>query len=36
VPFLLSQPLKPAFRARAMADVRNFDIFDFTCNGIAL
>jgi phosphonoacetate hydrolase len=36
VPFLLSQPLKPAFRARAMADVRNFDIFDFTCNGMAL
>jgi phosphonoacetate hydrolase len=33
VPFLLSHPLTPAFGARAKADVRNFDIFDFTCNG---
>lgn len=33
VPLLFSQPLKPAYRARAMADVRNFDLFDFTCNG---
>jgi phosphonoacetate hydrolase len=33
VPFLLSHPLIPAFAARAKADVRNFDIFDFTCNG---
>jgi phosphonoacetate hydrolase len=33
VPFLLSHPLVPAFAARARADVRNFDIFDFTCNG---
>ena len=29
-------PLKPEYRARAMADVRNFDLFDFTCNGMAL
>ena len=33
VPFLLSHPLMPAFATRAKADVRNFDIFDFTCNG---
>jgi phosphonoacetate hydrolase len=35
VPFLINRPLKPAWRARAEADVRNFDIFDFTCNGFA-
>jgi phosphonoacetate hydrolase len=33
VPFVLSAPLKPAYAARAAADVRNFDIFDFTVNG---
>jgi phosphonoacetate hydrolase len=33
VPFLLSHPLVPSFATRAKADVRNFDIFDFTCNG---
>jgi phosphonoacetate hydrolase len=33
VPFLLSAPLKPDYAARAKADVRNFDIFEFTCNG---
>ncbi len=33
VPFLLSEPLKPDYLTRARADVRNFDIFDFTCNG---
>jgi phosphonoacetate hydrolase len=33
VPFLLSEPLKPAYAARARADVRNFDLFDFVCNG---
>jgi phosphonoacetate hydrolase len=36
VPFVFSHPLKPAYRARAMADVRNFDLFDFTCNGTQL
>jgi phosphonoacetate hydrolase len=35
VPFLVSAPLKPEFIARAAADVRNFDIFDFTLNGPA-
>jgi phosphonoacetate hydrolase len=34
VPFLLSHPLTPACATRAKADVRNFDIFDFTCNGL--
>jgi phosphonoacetate hydrolase len=34
VPFLLSAPLKADYVARARGDVRNFDIFDFTCNGI--
>lgn len=33
VPFLLSEPLNPAYRAKARRDVRNFDIFDFTING---
>ncbi|MFN0067018.1 MAG: phosphonoacetate hydrolase [Limisphaerales bacterium] len=35
VPFVFNRPLRPAHRARAGADVRNFDIFDFTCNGLA-
>ena len=33
VPMILSAPLKPAYRAKAAGDPRNFDIFDFTCNG---
>jgi phosphonoacetate hydrolase len=33
VPFLLSEPLRPDYAARAQADVRNFDLFDFVCNG---
>jgi phosphonoacetate hydrolase len=33
VPFILSAPLKADYAARAQGDVRNFDIFDFTCNG---
>ena len=33
VPFVLSEPLKPAYAAKALGDPRNFDIFDFTCNG---
>jgi phosphonoacetate hydrolase len=33
VPFILSAPLKADYAARARGDVRNFDIFDFTCNG---
>ncbi len=33
VPFILSAPLNESYAARARGDVRNFDIFDFTCNG---
>jgi phosphonoacetate hydrolase len=33
VPFILSAPLKPEYFMRSKADVRNFDIFDYTCNG---
>ncbi len=33
VPFVLSEPLRPAYAAKALGDPRNFDIFDFTCNG---
>jgi len=36
VPFLVSHLLKPEYAARAKADPRNFDIFDFTCNGTSL
>ena len=34
VPFVFSRPLKPEYAARAAADPRNFDIFDFTLNGL--
>ncbi len=33
VPFVVGAPLTPAYTARAQGDPRNFDIFDFTCNG---
>lgn len=33
VPFFFSEPLKPSYLARARADVRNFDLFDFVANG---
>ena len=36
VPFVFSHPLKPEYAARALADPRNFDIFDFTLNGLQL
>jgi phosphonoacetate hydrolase len=37
VPFLLSRPLTAAYRARAATrPLRNFDIFDFALNGLAL
>ncbi len=32
-PMVLSAPLKTEYRAKAAGDPRNFDIFDFTCNG---
>lgn len=33
VPFVLSEPLNPDHAARAAGDPRNFDVFDFACNG---
>jgi phosphonoacetate hydrolase len=33
VPFVFSHPLRPDHARRAVADVRNFDLFDFCCNG---
>jgi len=33
VPFLISHPLKEAYGHKLQADVRNFDLFDFVCNG---
>ena len=36
VPFLISRPLKPAYRERADTSLlRNLDIFDFALNGVA-
>jgi phosphonoacetate hydrolase len=34
VPLIFSHPLKADYAARAMADPRNFDVFDFTVNGL--
>ncbi|HEY1982235.1 MAG TPA: phosphonoacetate hydrolase, partial [Xanthobacteraceae bacterium] len=35
VPFLLSRPLKPAYRQRAIDEtLHNYDIFDFALNGV--
>lgn len=33
VPLVFSEPLNTAYATRAAGDVRNFDIFEFTCNG---
>ena len=33
VPFLISEPLNAKYTALAKGDPRNFDIFDFICNG---
>jgi phosphonoacetate hydrolase len=35
VPFILSERLKPVYAAKAHGDPRNFDLFDFACNGTA-
>jgi len=35
VPFLISEPLRPAYARRAAGDPRNFHLFDFLCNGTA-
>ena len=34
VPFLISEPLNAGYAALSKGDPRNFDIFDFVCNGI--
>lgn len=34
VPFLFSAPLTPAYAAKAKGDPRNFDLFDYLCNGL--
>jgi len=34
VPMVLSGPLRADYTAKALGDPRNFDIFDFVCNGI--
>ncbi len=33
VPFILSEPLNAEYAGKAKADPRNFDLFDFICNG---
>ncbi len=33
VPLVLSEPLNENYRRKAQGDPRNFDIFDFVCNG---
>ena len=33
VPLLLSRPLGASYRERVLAGARNFDVFDFACNG---
>lgn len=33
VPMVVSEPLSAVYRMKAMGDPRNFDIFDFVCNG---
>jgi phosphonoacetate hydrolase len=33
VPLIISKPLKPEYAAKAQGDPRNFDLFDFICNG---
>ena len=33
VPMIISQPINAAYKMKAAADPRNFDIFDFTING---
>lgn len=35
VPLLVSEPLNATYRSKAQADPRNFDVFDFACNGSA-
>ena len=34
IPFIVSHPLNDRYRLLAGMDPRNFDIFDFVCNGL--
>ncbi len=34
VPFAFSGRLSPEYRNRALGDPRNYDLFDFLCNGM--
>jgi phosphonoacetate hydrolase len=34
VPLFFSHPLNPEYTRRVMGDIRNFDVFDVTCNGL--
>jgi len=34
VPFIVSEPLDAQYAAQASGDVRNFDIYEYTCNGV--
>ena len=36
VPLLISEPLNDEYRMRAAGDPRNFDIFEFACNGLVI
>ena len=36
VPMIISEPLNEEYRMRAAGDPRNFDVFEFTCNGVHL
>lgn len=36
VPFIFSHPLNSTYARRAKGDPRNFDVFDFACNGTSL
>lgn len=34
VPLILSEPLNETYRRKAQGDPRNFDVFEFACNGV--
>ncbi|SVA18835.1 uncharacterized protein METZ01_LOCUS71689 [marine metagenome] len=36
VPFIFSSPLNAEYAAKAASDPRNFDVFDYVCNGLEL
>ena len=34
VPFILSEPVSPAYRERASRGLRNYDMFEYALNGV--